>query len=347
METRTHFYKLIGKSTHMQRLYNMIEKVSRAESTVLITGESGTGKELVAKAIHHNSVRGENPENPFIPLNCGAIPKDLLESELFGHEKGAFTGAINTRKGRFELADKGTILLDEIGELHPSLQVKLLRVLQEREFERVGGTRTIKVDIRILAATNKDLHEAVKSGTFREDLFYRLNVIPIHISPLRQRKDDIPMLVDHFMNIFIRKMPSSLQGQDGPKTLKILPEAINAMLEYQWPGNVRELETLIERFVILNETGTITHEDLPERFFTNTKQRVETLQHTTTQMTPEGMDLQAYLDDVETSFIVQAMEIAGGVKSKAAALLGMNRTTFLEKLKKKGLDAKSGEAPVT
>ncbi|MBF0320910.1 MAG: sigma-54-dependent Fis family transcriptional regulator [Nitrospirae bacterium] len=335
METRTSFYKLIGKSSQMQRLYNMIEKVSHADSTVLITGESGTGKELVAKAIHYNSIRAENP---FIPLNCGAIPKDLLESELFGHEKGAFTGAINTRKGRFELADKGTILLDEIGELHPSLQVKLLRVLQEREFERVGGTRTIKVDLRILAATNKDLEEATKKGTFREDLFYRLNVIPIHISPLRERKDDIPMLIDHFINIFMGKMaPSSQQGEQG---LTILPETLDVMLKYHWPGNVRELETIIERFVILNETGMVAPDDLPPRFF-DTKQRADTSIVSLSQMAPDGMDLQTYLDDIETSFIVQAMEISGGVKSKAATLLGLNRTTFLEKLKKKGLDVKT------
>ncbi|MBF0457841.1 MAG: sigma-54-dependent Fis family transcriptional regulator [Nitrospirae bacterium] len=346
MEIRTHFYKLIGKSAQMQRLYSMIEKVSRADSTVLITGESGTGKELVAKAIHHNSARAENPDNPFIPLNCGAIPKDLLESELFGHEKGAFTGAINTRKGRFELADKGTILLDEIGELHPSLQVKLLRVLQEREFERVGGTRTIKVDIRILAATNKDLGEAANNGTFREDLFYRLNVIPLHIPPLRERKDDIPILIDHFINVFIGKILASRPGQTVPETLKITPETLNLMLNYQWPGNVRELETLIERFVILNETGTITPDDLPPRFF-DTKQRAESPAISPYQMSPEGIDLQAHLDDIETSFISQAMEIAGGVKSKAAALLGLNRTTFLEKLKKKGLDTKTYEPPAT
>ncbi|KWT85147.1 sigma-54 interaction domain-containing protein [Candidatus Magnetominusculus xianensis] len=343
MEIKTHFDKLIGKSAQMQRLYNMISKVSRADSTVLITGESGTGKELVAQAIHKNSARAENP---FIPLNCGAIPKDLLESELFGHEKGAFTGAINTRKGRFELADKGTILLDEIGELHPSLQVKLLRVLQEREFERVGGTRTVKVDIRILAATNKDLGVAAKNGNFREDLYYRLNVIPIHISPLRERKDDIPLLIEHFINRFIGKFPDSQDGKEGQRTLNILPEAIDLMLNYQWPGNVRELETLIERFVILDETGTITQEDLPPRF-SDARQKAEFSGVLQYQMSPEGIDLQTHLDDIETSFIIQAMEISGGVKSKAAALLGLNRTTFLEKLKKKGLDAKLNESPIT
>ncbi|MCG6550877.1 MAG: sigma-54 dependent transcriptional regulator [Candidatus Magnetominusculus sp. LBB02] len=335
---RTHFDKLIGKSAQMQHLYSMIEKVSRADSTVLITGESGTGKELVAQAIHKNSIRAENP---FIPLNCGAIPKDLLESELFGHEKGAFTGAINTRKGRFELADKGSILLDEIGELHPSLQVKLLRVLQEREFERVGGTRTVKVDIRVLAATNKDLGEAAGKGTFREDLFYRLNVIPIHIAPLRQRKDDIPLLIEHFMKTFIVKMSAMRPGQTA---LKILPEALTLMLNYQWPGNVRELETLIERFVILDETGTITPDDLPPRFFDN-KQRVDSAAVSLAQLPHDGIDLQTHLDDIESSFIAQAMEISGGVKSKAAALLGLNRTTFLEKLKKKGLDTKLNEPP--
>ncbi|MBF0343159.1 MAG: sigma 54-interacting transcriptional regulator [Nitrospirae bacterium] len=333
-KSRYYFDKLLGQSSQMKQLFNMIEKVSNSDSTVLICGESGTGKELVAKAIHYCSNR---VDNPFVPVNCGAIPNELLESELFGHEKGAFTGAINTRKGRFELADTGTILLDEIGELHPSLQVKLLRIIQEREFERVGGTRTLKVDVRILAATNKNLEVATKNGDFREDLFYRLNVIPINLPPLRERKEDIPLLVDHFMNIFCSK-----QCKD---PLKLTSGAMDILMKYHWPGNVRELETLIERFVILDETGVIAAENLPGRFH-----KQKTSQHCPTQIMMqlplEGIDLNAILDDIERNFIAQAMERSGGVKSKAAGMLGLNRTTFLEKLKKRGIDLKNNDSVV-
>ncbi len=335
------FPGLIGVSLPMQKVYSMIEKIADTESTVLITGESGTGKEVVARTIHYNSSRSQGP---FVPLNCAAIPKDLLESELFGHEKGAFTGAVNTRIGRFELANNGTIFLDEIGELHPSLQVKILRVLQEREFERVGGIKTVKVDVRILAATNKDLEKAVHEGSFREDLFYRLNVIPVHLPPLRKRKEDIPILIDHFMNIFCKKKKKDL--------LKVPAETMECFLSYRWSGNVRELENLIERIVILNDTGMVMVEDLPERFHVDRSEKGRaTASHQADQgheylpsassgmvLPADGIDMNEVLDDLEKGLILQALDRSGGVKKKAAELLGLNRTTLLEKLKKKGIE---------
>ena len=241
------FKGLVGHSPPMEKVYDMIEKIADTDSTVLISGESGTGKELVAKTIHYNSSRAQGA---FVPLNCAAIPKDLLESELFGHEKGAFTGAINARMGRFELAHKGTLFLDEVGELDPSLQVKLLRVLQEREFERIGSVKTIKVDVRILAATNKDLERVTKEGKFREDLFYRLNVIPLHLPSLRKRVEDIPLLIDHFTHEFAKKRKRD--------PLKFSAEAMDCIMRYRWPGNVRELENLLERLTILTSGDEIT-----------------------------------------------------------------------------------------
>ncbi|MBF0537672.1 MAG: sigma-54-dependent Fis family transcriptional regulator [Nitrospirae bacterium] len=331
VKDRYYLNKLLGRSPQMKQLYATIEKVTNSDSTVLICGESGTGKELVAKAIHYCSNRADKP---FVPVNCGAIPKDLLESELFGHEKGAFTGAINARKGRFELADLGTILLDEIGELHPTLQVKLLRIIQEREFERVGGTKTLKVEIRILAATNKNLEVATKNGDFREDLFYRLNVIPIFLPPLRERKEDIPLLMEHFMNIFCSKQAR--------EPLTITPNAMDIMMKYHWPGNVRELETLIERFVILDDTGVVSVENLPDRFLQQKPHQVNNSQ-SLMQLPLEGIDLNAMLDDIENNLITQAMQRSGGIKSKAAGMLGLNRTTFLEKLKKRRIEFKDND----
>jgi transcriptional regulator with GAF, ATPase, and Fis domain len=233
------FHKIIGNSQRIQDVIKFIEKIADTNSTVLVTGESGTGKELVAKTIHYNSSRSRKP---FVPLNCAAIPKDILESELFGHEKGAFTGAVSTRIGRFELANNGTLFLDEIGELAPALQVKLLRVLQEKEFERVGGIKTIKVDVRIIAATNRDLEKAVTEGAFREDLFYRLNVLPLHLPPLRKMKEDVPLLVEHFFGEISKK-----KKREAPK---ISEETMNILENYKWPGNVRELENLVERLII-------------------------------------------------------------------------------------------------
>lgn len=328
------FHGLTGTSPQIEKLHKYIEKIADTESTVLIYGESGTGKEIVAKTIHFNSSRSSKP---FIPLNCAAIPKDLLESELFGHEKGSFTGAHTTRIGRFELANGGTLLLDEVGELHPNLQAKILRVLQEREFERLGGTKTIRTDVRILAATNKDLLKATKDGTFREDLYYRLNVIPLHIPPLRERREDIAVLIEHFMGEICRRKKKKL--------LTIDTAAMEHIMNYSWPGNVRELENLIERLVILDDDGLVSTDDLPERFFEAVQTSAEGPGQQTkglafqpgTILPREGIDMNAFIDEIERGLIVQALERAGGVKTNAAALLGLNRTTLLDKLKKKGI----------
>lgn len=326
-------HKIIGNSAPIQEVIKFIEKIADTDSTVLILGESGTGKELVAKTVHYNSSRSRYP---LVPLNCAAIPKDILESELFGHEKGAFTGAINTRIGRFELANNGTLFLDEIGELAPSLQVKLLRVLQEKEFERVGGIKTIRVDTRIIAATNRDLEKAVKEGVFREDLFYRLNVIPIHLPPLRKMKEDIPVLVEHFL--------AEISKRKKKEPPKILHEAMSCLEDYKWPGNVRELENLIERLIILKEGDTIAPSDLPERFYENRQMhpKLETGSHS---LSSEGVDLNLMLDEIENNMIIQALKMSRGIKSKAASLLGLNRTTLIEKMKKKsiGFDTKQIE----
>lgn len=252
LQDRYQFDNIIGKSAPMQRIYRLIEKVAPSKATVLVTGESGTGKELIARAIHFNSPRAERP---FISVNCGALPETLLESELFGHEKGAFSGAVSQRKGRFELANEGTLFLDEISEMSPPLQVKLLRVLQEMEFERVGGTQTIKVDVRIVAASNRELRVEVADKRFRSDLFYRLNVVHVNLPPLRDRKDDIPLLVNHFLKKFA--------GEGGSCGLRLEPEAMRLLLDYPWPGNVRELENVIERAVILCSGDEILVKDLP------------------------------------------------------------------------------------
>jgi transcriptional regulator with GAF, ATPase, and Fis domain len=318
---------LTGASPLMREVFDLIDKIADTESTVIIYGESGTGKERAAKTIHQHSSRREKP---FVPVNCAAIPATLLESELFGHEKGAFTGAHAARAGRFELADTGTIFLDEVGELHPQLQVKLLRVLQEREFERVGGSKTLSVDVRVLAATNRDLEKATRDGSFREDLFYRLNVIPLHMPPLRQRHDDIPLLVDHFVARFSRRKKRDALGVD--------PEAMECLLRYPWPGNVRELENLIERLVILTDGDTIAAENLPERFRTpGAVPPPEAGAAAPGDIPATGVDLNAVLDAIERDFIVKALKRSGGVKSRAAQLLGLNRTTLIEKIKKKGI----------
>jgi nitrogen regulation protein NR(I) len=338
LKKRYDFKGLVGDSPQMQKVYELIEKVADTDSTILITGESGTGKELIAKTIHYNSSRSQAP---FVPLNCAAIPKDLLESELFGHEKGAFTGALNTRIGRFEMAHGGTLFLDEIGELDPSLQVKLLRVLQEREFERVGGVKTIKVDVRILAATNQDLEKATKEGRFREDLFYRLNVIPLHIPALRKRTDDIPLLIDYFLHEYSRKKKRP--------PLKFTSDAMECLLKYRWPGNVRELENLIERLMILVSGDTATCADLPEKYHHMTSAKTAESAETPSvhpsggaevEIQDTGINLNALIDDMEKNLILKAIEKSGGVRSRAAGLLGLNRTTLIEKMKKMGIKAK-------
>lgn len=332
------YKNIIGDSQQMHKVYEVIDKVADTDSTILITGESGTGKELIAKTIHANSSRSTGP---FVPINCAAIPRELLESELFGHEKGAFTGAMNVRAGRFELAQGGTIFLDEIGELHPSLQVKLLRVLQEMEFERVGGIKTIKLDVRVLAATNREIEQAVKEGFFREDLFYRLNVIPVHISPLRNRSEDIVLLVDHFVHEFSKKRKRD--------PLEFTLDARECMLKYTWPGNVRELKNLIERLTILVNGNTVRVSDLPEKFYLKPDSSVENSDNgfemrdyinQNIDIPDEGISLNSVVGDMERNLILKAIEKTGGIRSRAAALLGLNRTTLIEKMKKMNIEAK-------
>jgi DNA-binding NtrC family response regulator len=324
LKAKYKFENIISDNEKMQAIFEVVEKVSDSDSTVLIYGESGTGKELIARAIHYNSYR---QDKPLVPINCGAIPSELLESELFGYEKGAFTGATSLRIGRFELANGGTVFLDEIGEMSPALQVKILRVLQEREFERVGGTRTIKVDVRIIAATNRNLEELVAKNQFREDLFYRLNVIPIHIPPLRERKSDIPLLVMHFIARFSAEKKRYLEG--------ITPEALERLLRYHWPGNVRELENLIERITILKGKGFITPEDLPEKLVPSLANGIVP----DVEIPSGGLDFDDAVQAFERQLLTKALERTRGVKSKAAELLHMNRTTLVEKVKKLRLEA--------
>lgn len=317
------FKNIIGQSPEIQNVLDMVERVSESDSTVLISGESGTGKELVAKAIHYNSLRANKP---FVPINCGAIPGELLESELFGHVKGAFTGAISNRAGRFELAEGGTIFLDEIGDMDINLQVKLLRVLQERQFEPVGATKTVSTNVRIIAATYKDMEKSVADGSFREDLFYRLNVIPLHIPSLRERRSDIPLLLNHFMEEFGKNRSRHLDG--------ISDEALKTLYNYPWPGNIRELENLVERLTILKNQGVIQQEDLPPKYC----QGSETINSSGTVQIPEsGMDFNSAVDAYENELILKALEKTGWNRNQAALLLKLNRTTLVEKIKKKGL----------
>ena len=314
--------EIIGRSPAIKRVFRLIEKVAPTESTVLILGESGTGKELVARAIHQKSRR---KDGPFIPVNCGAIPEELLESELFGYEKGAFTGANRSKPGRFELAHGGTIFLDEIAEMSPKLQVKLLRILQEKTIERLGSERSIPVNIRIIAATNRHLEKEVAEGRFREDLYFRLNVIPIKLPPLRERREDIPLLAEHFLQKFCEREEVPVK--------RLSEEALECLLSYSWPGNVRELENLMERLVILTEDEIIKREDLPEYLCKPPAVRINLLE----DFPPEGLDLQETLKEMEKSLILKALEASGGVKSKAAQLLRLNRTTLIEKMKRLGL----------
>ncbi|MFQ5579642.1 MAG: sigma-54-dependent transcriptional regulator [Nitrospiria bacterium] len=313
------YKNMAGNSLAMQKVYDRIERVADSDSTALIQGESGTGKEIVAKTIHFNSAR---KNKPLIPINCGAIPEALLESELFGHEKGAFTGATTSRTGRFELAHGGTIFFDEVGEMPIGLQVKLLRVLQEREFERVGGTKSIQVDVRIIAATNQDLEEEVREKRFREDLFYRLNVIPINIPPLRERKEDLPLLIDHFLRKFNERKKYQVDG--------ISPEAQKILMDYRWPGNIRELENLIERMIVLKNGGMITSEDIPSRII-HPAQPGHLFQF---ELPEDGINFSSVVTEFENKILDQAMSKANGVKNRAAQLLKMNRTTLVERLKR-------------
>ncbi|VAX18214.1 Response regulator of zinc sigma-54-dependent two-component system, partial [hydrothermal vent metagenome] len=375
------FSDFVGTSQPMKEVYQTITRLLDNDSTVLILGESGSGKELVANAIHYNSVRFDKP---MVVVNCGAIPEELLESELFGHEKGAFTGAIRDRAGKFEIANKGTIFLDEIGDMSPNLQVKLLRVLQDQQFERVGGARAIKVDVRIIAATNKDLEKAMQKGAFREDLFYRLNVIPVEVPPLRERGDDVALITGHFIKFFNKRLKRSIRG--------ISPEALGILKSYHWPGNVRELKHMIERLAVLKGEGVLEKADLPpkmrdiepvkddqlvkdmllvggteelaalglDKLMPQSNDEVEASRTEPDEPEPmddgnnmpggfentgakppvlpeEGLNLKAVVEKYETTLILAALERCGWVKNKAAALLGLNRTTLVEKLKKRKL----------
>ena len=316
------YKNLIGTSKAIRKIYELIEKVADTDSTVLISGASGTGKELIARAIHYDSSRSDKP---LVVINCGAIPEELLESELFGHEKGAFTGAYKARIGRFEMANGGTIFLDEVGEMSPSLQVKLLRVLQEQKFERVGGTKTIHVDVRIIAATNKNLTMAINKGRFREDLYYRLNVIPIKVPSLKHRKSDIPLLIDFFIKKFQKGTTKSITG--------LTPEAMDCVVEYDWPGNVRELENMIKRLTILCDNESVIVDDLPEHIQRNSR----SIQQFEDDILEEGLTLDEAVKDYEKRLILEALEKSNWVKTKAAKILNINRTTLVEKIKKQNL----------
>ncbi len=316
LSDRYKYGNIIGKSKPMLKIYDMIGKVAQSKVSVMISGPSGTGKELIAKAIHYNSPR---KNRPFVSINCGALTETLLESELFGHERGAFTGAVAMKKGRFELADGGTLFLDEVGEMPPSLQVKLLRVLQEMEFERVGGTQTIKVDVRILAASNRNLKEDVDGGRFRDDLFYRLNVVQIEVPPLKERIEDIPLLVGHF----IEKYRPSGEGK-----IELSPEVWKVLYSYTWPGNIRELENTIERALVMSPDGLISTEDLPDDLSGKQKEL------NVDRFIPVDAPLQKTLEEIEEKLIRRALSQCNNVQSHAAEMLGITKSLIQHKMKK-------------
>ncbi|WP_456473189.1 sigma-54 interaction domain-containing protein [Desulfolithobacter sp.] len=345
------FHGIIGRCEKMQRLFDLIGKLAEDDqSTVLIQGESGTGKELVAKAIHAHSPRSKKN---FVPVNCAAIPDDLLESELFGYTKGAFTGANTAKTGRIEYADGGTLFLDEIGDMKPVLQAKLLRVLQEREFEPVGGLKPIPVDVRIVAATHRNLEELVNEGQFREDLYYRLCVIPVSIPPLRERREDIPVLLEHFIRTIGKNRKHPLKGFDR--------SAMEALMTYHWRGNVRELENLVQHMTILHAGKVVSLTDLPDKYRGSHNGQTDSLAADTEPKSPDvsvpeqlllfsgttpaekvswdekGVDFNALVNDYETQLIIQALKMTRGNKKEAARILNLKRTTLLEKIKKKGI----------
>ncbi|GLR74933.1 sigma-54 dependent transcriptional regulator [Aliivibrio sifiae] len=357
----TLFRSMVGQSSAISAVRHLIEQVSGTEASVLVLGESGTGKEVVARNLHYHSPRRKGP---FVPVNCGAIPPDLLESELFGHEKGAFTGAITARKGRFELAQGGTLFLDEIGDMPMSMQVKLLRVLQERCFERVGGNQSIKADVRIVAATHRNLDEMIEKSTFREDLYYRLNVFPIEMPALRERKQDIPLLLQELL---------ARMEAEGSTRVRLTPRAVNSLMEHHWPGNVRELANLIERLMILfpGESVDVNHlptkyrySDIPEFQPENYNQQTieeqeqaaladmfanfsdggvpqavtQSFGPASNDLPEDGLNLKEMLADVEVNMICQALEAQNGVVARAADMLGMRRTTLVEKMRKYNLN---------
>lgn len=330
------FRSLVGTSRVIQNVRTLIDQVARTDANVLILGESGTGKEVAARNVHARSSRATHP---FVPINCGAIPPDLLESELFGHEKGAFTGAITSRQGRFEIANKGTIFLDEIGDMPLAMQVKLLRVLQERSFERVGSGKTIQIDVRVIAATHRNLEKEIEQGRFREDLFYRLNVFPIEMPSLRDRAEDIPLLI----NELIARIEGEKRG-----TLKLLPDAIQVLSQYPWPGNIRELANLVERLAILYPNGLVNAGELPKKFVgkkLNPEVNKEVLVDTAipedliknVSLPKHGVDLKEHLIKTELTLITQALEECDWVVARAANYLNMRRTTLVEKMRKYGI----------
>lgn len=328
-ETHGPAVSLIGKSPIMLQVIELAMKLAQSTATVLIGGESGTGKEMIARTIHNLSPRARRP---FVPVNCGAIPEDLLESELFGHVRGAFTGAGNPRQGRFQLAHGGTLFLDEVGEMSAKLQVKLLRVLQEQEFEPVGSDKSVRVDVRVVAATNRDLQVAVKEGRFRSDLFYRLHVLPITLPPLRERTIDVRVLFAHFLRFHSHKRDRIID--------RIEQSALALLEQYSWPGNVRELENLVERLVVLNDDGVIRAHDLPDyiRDYSETG-RQENSFLSALALPVEGVDLDSLLQELENEFILQALARTRGNKTLAAELLRVNRTTLIERMRKRGLES--------
>jgi two-component system response regulator PilR (NtrC family) len=321
MASQSSFAQLVGQSEAMQKVFDVVKKVADSKSNVLICGESGTGKELVARAIHYNSARSALP---FVAVNCSAVPETLLESELFGHIKGSFTGAISNKAGLFEVANGGTIFLDEIGDTTPTIQVKLLRVIQEREFRRVGGTQDIKVDVRVVAATNKDLEKAVADGSFREDLYYRLDVIPIRLPPLRLRSGDIPLLVAHFLTRFSK--------ESGKPVPTLSPEAMQVLLGHEWRGNVRELENLIERVVAFSTGGTVTEADM--RGWLHRTVSPQQQGGIPTDLPDDGLDLEGMINGIEKDLLLKALERTQWVKKKAARLLRLNTRSFRYRLEK-------------
>jgi two-component system response regulator PilR (NtrC family) len=311
LEERFTFANIIGKSAKMQEIFSIVQRIAPTMSTVLISGESGTGKELIARAIHYNSGR----RGKFVSINCGALPETLLESELFGHERGAFTGAIREKRGLFHEADRGTIFLDEIGETSTAVQIKLLRVLQDRVVRRVGSNVESPVDVRVIAATNRDLADSIQKGTFREDLFYRINVIPIALPSLRQRREDIPLLVDHFIAKFCSKL--------GVPQKKISADAMRAIEKYSWQGNVRELENVVERMIALETSDVLTTKSLPEHVLLGGR-----IPDASYDLPPEGLSLQDHLEAIGKIFMLKALERSGGVQTQAAELLRMSFRSF-------------------
>jgi len=327
LEQKFQFSNMVGESPKMRAVFDLVERVAQTLSTVLVQGESGTGKELIARAIHYS---GPRAERRFLSINCGALPENLLESELFGHERGAFTGAVREKKGLFQEANGGTLFLDEIGEMTPAMQVKLLRVLQEKTVRRVGGNQEEPVDVRIIAATNRDLTEAITAGTFREDLYYRINVIPIVLPPLRQRREDVRPLVDHFTQKYSQELDVT------PKPISV--EALRALESYDWPGNVRELENTVERALALAAGDHLTTRDLPPQIRSGGRRP-----QVTVELPEAGIDLEEHLDEIRRQMMEQALERTGGVQTRAAELLAMSFRSFRYYAKKLGITGEGAD----